>query len=151
MYVSIENPQGASIVELTKLHEMSNPVVYERMSNYNSYKKALYLKKSDKLKISKLYSEIEENDYILVDEVFRTGWNIFDFEIYQPHRFGKFNLDTKIIVNNPEGFNVFVNAECVVELLAKSEQDGGSFINKMRLDPDSNCLELEEDLLDESE
>lgn len=149
MYVSIENPQGVSIVELTKLHEMSNPVVYERMSYYNAYKKVLYSKKSDKIKISRL--KISENDYILVDEVFRTGWNIFDFEIYQPHRFGKFNLDTKIIVNNPEGFNVFVNAECVVELLAKSEHNGGSFINKMRLDPDSNCLELEEDLSDESE
>ena len=149
MYVNIENPQDVSIVELTKLHEMSNPVVYERISYYNAYKKVLYSKKSDKIKISKL--KISENDYILVDEVFRTGWNIFDFEIYQPHRFGKFNLDTKIIVNNPEGFNVFVNAECVVELLAKSEHNNGSFINKMRLDPDSNCLELEEDLSDESE
>ena len=150
MYVSIENPQGASIVELTKLHEMSNPVVYERMSNYNSYKKALYSKKSDKIKISKLDDEIKENDYILVDEVFRTGWNIFDFEIYQPHRFGKFNLDTKIIVNNPEGFNVFVNAECVVELLAKSEHDKGTFETRLRLNPDSNCLESKEDMEDES-
>lgn len=149
MWLNLEDPKNVSIAALADIHNMKQPIVYERLSNYDAYKKTLYFKKSDTLKIPKLEDEIKENDYVLVDEVFRYGWQVVDFEIYQPSRFGKFNLDTKIKVNSPEGFDIFVNAECVVELLAKSEHDKGTFEIRLRLNPDSNCLESEEDISDE--
>lgn len=150
MWISLEDPKNASINIIANIHNMKQPVVYEKISYYDAYKKATYLKKADRLKIAKLEDEIKEDDYVLVDEVFRYGWQVVDFEIYQPSRFGKFNLDTKIKVNSPEGFDIFINAECVVELLAKSEHDKGTFETRLRLNPDSNCLESEEDIEDES-
>ena len=150
MWISLEDPNNTRISELANSVGMQKPVAYERISYYDAYKKANYVKKKDALKITKLEDTIIPNDYILVDEVFRMGWHVVEFDIYMPSKFGKFNLNTKIKVNSPEGFDMFVEAECVVGLLAQTKHTNGVFENRLRLNPENNWLELESEL-EESE
>lgn len=146
MWLTLKDPSHTKISELANSVGMQKPVVYERISYYDAYKKAKYIKKKDGIKTTKLEDEIKANDYILVDEVFRTGWHVVEFDIYMPSKFGKFNLDTKIKVNSPEGFDMFVEGECVVGLLAQTSHTNGVFENKMRLNSENNWLELETDV-----
>ena len=95
---------------------LKNPTVY--VVQYKILKR-VELKKDGCLKLIHI-SPVEQNIYIF-DEIPRTGWRIKrDAELEEPNNWrNKITTTIKIVVTNPEGMEVYVDADSVIKLFLK--------------------------------
>ena len=98
------------------LNGLKNPTVY--VVQYKILNR-VKLKKDGCLKLTHI-SPVEQNIYIF-DEIPRTGWRIKgDAELEEPNIWrNKITTTVKIVVTNPEGMEVYVDADSVIKLFLK--------------------------------
>jgi hypothetical protein len=126
---------------------LKNPTVY--VVQYKVLKR-VKLKKDGGLKMNQI-SPVEQNLYVF-DEVPRIGWKIKeDAELEEASIWrNKITTTIKIVVTNPEGMKVYVDADSVIKLFLKGLHISDFNMTKMFVNECSQLInpDFEEDLND---
>ena len=125
------------------LEGLKNPTVY--VVQYRVLKR-IEMKKDGCLKQTHV-SPVEQNLYVF-DEVPRIGWKIKDdAEMEEPNIWrNKITTTIKIVVTNPEGMEVYVDANSVIKLFLKGLHISNFDFEEMYVDEYSQliCSKFEE-------